>query len=80
MLNMLLTINRFRTGQGCAFLMHRWKSVDSPNHYANECGETQTMYHILSRCNIHRLTGDINELNDLTNDAIRWLNDLEVKV
>lgn len=73
-----LRLNRFRTGQGCcAFLMHRWKFADSP---LCQCGEIQTMEHILNQCNIHRFTGGINELNEVTNDAIRWLNDLEVQV
>lgn len=73
-----LRLNRFRTGQGCcAFLMHRWNFTDSP---LCQCGQIQTMEHILNQCNIHRFTGDINDLNGVTNDAIRWLNDLTVQV
>ena len=71
-------LNRFRTGQGCcAFLLHRWNFIDSP---LCECGEIQTMDHIMQQCNIHRFSGDIRELHDLTDNARTWLENLAVNI
>lgn len=73
-----IRVNRFRTGQGCcAFLLHRWNFVQSNTC---ECGQVQTMEHILQHCNIHRFSGDINELHTLTDNAKRWLESLAVNV
>lgn len=73
-----IRVNRFRTGQGCcAFLMHRWNFTESP---LCQCGETQTMDHILHNCNIHKFNGDIFELNNLTESAILWLENLAIDI
>lgn len=42
-----LRLNRIRTGHGCcAYLIHKWKFVESP---LCQCGETETMEHYVPR-------------------------------
>lgn len=73
-----LRLNRIRTGHGCcAYMLHKWKFIESP---LCECGEIQTMDHIVQHCNIHRFTGDIQEINSLSERFIKWLGDLKVEI
>lgn len=76
--NTWIRLNRFRTGQGCrAFLMHRWNFTESS---LCQCGEIQTMNHILQDCNIYKFSGDIFELNDLTEETMLWLENLAIDI
>ena len=38
------------------------------------------MDHILQQCNIHKFDGDIFELNNLTENALLWLENLAVDI
>lgn len=71
-------LNRIRTGHGCcAYTMHKWDVVESP---LCECGDPQTMEHLVSVCSIHRFAGDINEINSVSDRAIDWLAKLRVNI
>lgn len=73
-----IRLNRFRTGQGCcAFLLHRWNFTESP---LCQCGEVQTMDHIFQQCSIHSFNGDIFELNRLTENAVLWLENVNIDI
>ena len=64
-------LNRFRTGQGlCAANLHRWGRCDSP---LCDCGETQTMTHIVENCRLMKLEGGLNKLHTADAEAIAWL-------
>lgn len=73
-----LKMNRFRTGQGCcAFLLHRWRFPDSP---LCECGDLQTMEHILNHCVVHRFHGNLSDIHNATDEAIAWIDRLNINV
>ncbi len=71
-------LNRIRTGHGCcAYMMHKWGLASSP---LCECGEPQTIDHIVRHCVIHRFTGTMDELNHINGRAINWLENLVVNI
>lgn len=73
-----LRLNRIRTGHGCcADLLNEWGLSDSP---MCECGEVQTMQHLVQSCRIHRFEGGIEEINDISADAINWLTNLAINI
>lgn len=73
-----LRLNRIRTGQGCCgYLMHRWKFIASP---LCQCGDVQTMRHIVEECRIHRFHGDIEAIHNATSEALLWIKDLQVNI
>ena len=56
--------HRFRTDAGpCRSSRHKWGYADSPNC---DCGEPQTMRHIVNECPITCLLGGINHLHQPT--------------
>jgi hypothetical protein len=58
-------LNRIRTGQGCcAFLLHRWNVIESP---LCECGQIQTMEHLVKDCPIHKFHLGISDVHKVTN-------------
>lgn len=68
------TLNRFRTEQGrCRANLKRWNLADSD---LCDCGEVQTMSHILNVCNQTKFDGGIEALNRADTDATDWLNNL----
>ncbi|XP_037051003.1 uncharacterized protein LOC119084960 [Bradysia coprophila] len=69
-------LNRIRTGQGCcASLLHKWKVIDSP---LCQCGQIQTIDHIVSACALHKFSGTLLEIHQATDDAVDWLRDLAI--
>ena len=67
-----IRLNRIRTGQGnCALLLHRWQIIESP---LCQCGEIQTIDHIVRCCAIHRFSGNISEIH--AENARQWLENL----
>lgn len=74
-------LNRFRCGHGCCrHQMHRWNFfVDSP---FCDCDNSsiQTMNHILADCTLRRFSGNLNDLNTVTTDAIDWLTNLDLEI
>jgi len=64
-------LNRFRTGQGpCCAKMHKWGLASSP---LCDCGEQQTMEHIVDSCPLTKLDGGLLSLHEAEEDAISWL-------
>ena len=66
------TLNQFRTDQGhCRACHKRWGLTDSE---LCDCGEVQTMAHIVNSCPKTRFDGGLQELNTANTDAVDWLN------
>jgi len=64
-------LNRFRTGQDpCRAKMHKWDLASSP---LCDCGEQQTMEHIVDLCPLTKLDGGLLSLHEAEEDAISWL-------
>lgn len=73
-----LRLNRIRTGHGCcAEQLNKWGLTDSP---LCECGEVQTMLHLTRDCSIHSFKGSLEEINDVSDDAINWLTNLAIDI
>ncbi|KAL4153411.1 hypothetical protein QTP88_001244 [Uroleucon formosanum] len=71
-------LNRIRTEQGkCKFLLHKWKMADSP---LCECGQVQTIKHIVESCPRTKYEGGITELHKGGSEAQDWLRNLEVQL
>lgn len=71
-------LNRIRTGHGCcAYLTHKWGIVTSP---LCECGEPQTMEHLVLHCRVHRFEGTMDDINNISDQALIWLRSLTVKI
>nr|XP_014350022.1 PREDICTED: uncharacterized protein LOC106705349 [Latimeria chalumnae] len=67
-------LNRFRTGQGqCAANLHRWGQRDDP---LCECGQQQTMTHIVSECPLIKPEGGLKALRTANETAVTWLDNL----
>ena len=71
-------LNQFRTGQGrCAANLHKWRMVTSNKC---QCGEVQTMSHILESCPQTSFTdGDLVRLHSADDHAVTWLEEVAVK-
>ena len=66
-----VTLNRFRTGQGrCAANLVRWGQAMDP---MCNCGEIQTMAHIVNDCVITRFPGGMTALHEVDEAAVEWL-------
>ena len=64
-------LNRFRTAQGpCGACRKKWRQTD--NELCN-CGEVQTMSHIVNSCPLTKLEGGLERLHLVDNVAINWL-------
>ena len=69
--------NRFHTGQGpCHANMHKWGLAPSP---LCDCGEQQTMVHIVDLCPITKLYGGLLSRHEADEDAISWLKMMATK-
>ncbi len=65
-------LNRFRTGQGrCASNLHKWGLAADP---LCNCGQIQTMSHIVDTCPQTRFAGGLHALHLASDAAIRWLD------
>jgi len=72
------TLNRIRTEQGrCNYLLHKWGMVDSP---LCECGETQTIKHMVESCPITMFKGELTKLHEGGSTAIKWLEELNTRL
>ena len=66
------TLNQFRTDQGhCRACHKRWGLTDSE---LCDCGEVQTMSHIVNTCPKTKFDGGLQALNKADTDAMDWLN------
>jgi len=64
-------LNRFRTGQGpCRANLHKWGLAQSPSC---DCGQRQTMNHIVDTCPVTKFEGGLNLLHEADDDAVIWL-------
>jgi len=64
-------INRFQTGQGpCRANLHNWGLAQSPSC---DCGQRQTMNHIVDTCPLTKFEGGLNLLHEADDDAVTWL-------
>ena len=64
-------MNRFRTGQGpCRANLHKWGPAQSPSC---DCGQQQTMNHIVDTCPLTKVEGGLNLLHEADDDAVIWL-------
>jgi len=64
-------MNRFQTGQGpCRANLHKWGLAQSPSC---DCGQRQTMNHIVDTCLLTKYEGGLNLLHEADGDAVIWL-------
>ena len=64
-------INCFRAGQGpCCANLHKWGLVQSPSR---DCGQRQTMNHIVDMCPLTKFEGGLNLLYEVDYDTVIWL-------
>ena len=64
-------LNHFRTGQGpCRANLHKWGLAQSPSC---DCGQRQTMNHIVDTCPLTKFEGGLNLLHEADDDAVIWL-------
>jgi len=62
---------RFRKEQGhCGACRRKWRLADSD---LCNCGETQTMSHIIESCFLTKLNGGLSRLHYADEDAVSWL-------
>lgn len=72
-----LQLNRIRSNHGrCNALLHKWDPGISPTC---DCGyQMQTIHHIVNDCPYRRFDGGIEKLFTVEDDALRWLNELDI--
>ena len=64
-------LNRFRSDAGpCRNSMHEWGYIASP---LCDCGEPQTMRHVVNECPLTCFDGGISELHKAHDAAFNWL-------
>ena len=64
-------MNHFRTGQGpCLANLPKWGLAQS---HSCDCGQRQTMNHIVDSCPITKFEGGLNKLHKVDDDAVVWL-------
>lgn len=70
-------LNRIRTNHGrCNVTMHIWNRHIAPDC---DCGhENQTIDHIVNECWKRKFSGGIRELNQVTDNAAKWLDELDI--
>ena len=63
-------LNRFRMDQGPRRAnLHKWGLAQSPC----DCGQQQTMSHIVDMCPLKKFEGGLNLLHEVDDDAVMWL-------
>lgn len=72
-------LNRIRTGHGrCRDSFHKWNIVESP-----ECdcrAPRQTISHIVNECPLRAYPGNREDFNTPTEEAIKWLETLDIQL
>ena len=62
---------RFRTCQGpCRANLHKWGLAQSPSC---DCGQRQTMNHIVDTCPLTKFEGGLNLLHEADDVAVIWV-------
>ena len=68
------SLNRFRTGQGhCNACHKKWGFTDNE---LCDCGEIQTMSHIVNSCPLTKFVGGLLRLHEADEAAVDWLTTL----
>lgn len=72
-----INLNRLRTGHGrCNQILHRWGYIDDPSCI---CGNPyQTMAYLLLFCPMLAYKGELQDILELTESAVEWLNQLQL--
>ena len=65
-------MNRFRQGP-CRANLHKWVLAQSPSC---DCGQRQTMNHIVDTCLLTKFEGGLNLLHKADDDAVIWLESI----
>ncbi|KAJ6633098.1 hypothetical protein Bhyg_15652 [Pseudolycoriella hygida] len=70
-------LNRIRTNHGrCNATLHKWNNSISPDC---DCGlGEQTINHIVNECLKRKLAGGMRELIQVTDNAAKWLAELDI--
>jgi len=69
--------SRLHIGQGpCRANMNKWSLASSP---LCDCGEQQTMEHIVDSCPLTKLDGGLLSLHEADDDATNWLKTMATK-
>ncbi|KAI5726259.1 hypothetical protein M8J77_025912 [Diaphorina citri] len=74
-----VTLNRIRTNHGiCADMMFKWgKAISSQC----DCGDPkQSIRHIVQQCPLRRYSGDFEDFILINDDAVQYINDLDIKI
>ena len=67
-------LNRYRTAQGqCRACLKRWGQATSD---LCDCGEIQTMSHMVDVCPLTRLEGGLQTLHQADDAAVEWLSNM----
>ena len=70
-------LNRFRTDAGpCRSSLHKWGYLASP---LCDCGEPQTMRHMIDDCPLSHLDGGIKALHLAEDPAVNWIMDFKTR-
>uniref|UniRef100_A0A8D8ZM48 Reverse transcriptase n=1 Tax=Cacopsylla melanoneura TaxID=428564 RepID=A0A8D8ZM48_9HEMI len=74
-----VSLNRARTNCGrCADMFHKWGIQVSS---ACDCGaEKQTVHHIILECPLRKFTGSLEDFMTGREEAIEYLNNLDIQI
>lgn len=77
--NIWVTLNRIRVNHGrCNSSLFKWGTIDSASC---DCGElTQTIPHIINFCPLRRFIGSYTEFFQLSEQAIKYIQDLDINL
>ncbi|UYV64216.1 cta [Cordylochernes scorpioides] len=65
------TLNRIRTSTGrCNYLLNKWNMSPDQNC---DCGQIQTMHHILRDCPRRFFQGTLGDIHRCTEEALEWI-------
>ena len=71
-------LNRFRTGAGpCRNIMHEWGYIASP---FCDCGESQTMRHVVNECALTCFDGGISEKTSSTGRSLQLAAETKLEI
>ena len=69
--NLLMAFTEWWTGQGpCRANLHKWGLDQSPSC---DCGQRQTMNHIVDTCRLTKFEGGLNLLHETDDGTVIWL-------
>ncbi|UYV83640.1 hypothetical protein LAZ67_23001851 [Cordylochernes scorpioides] len=69
-------MNRIRTSTGrCNYLLNKWNMSPDQNC---DCGQIQTMHHILRDCPRRFFQGTLGDIHRCTEEALEWIRHLDI--